>query len=416
MKRALVGLTLLCAFGLWAFGIESISGDWSFTFRVLPAVGARSSVLNLKTTINGWTITSKTTFGDTDQSTPPIEFGFTEQAFGIKGAFGPFTIDAGMAFNAGVTKIRCWQCVGGEWIYTDYSVTPPEYKSAYLKTSLDFAGLKIGLAVDHWAYPYECPWVCAQTLSHTLFTFTVGVPPVDLKVMFEDCCPGITFKEFVLTMSDVGLCCGITYDFELSFLKSGFNYALFSVDNLFPLCCGISFGAEVKFTVKEKIVSLKPKFAGLGEACITVYGDAITDANAWLGIKIYGWKISCTLGDCNTLEIGTAIAKPPVDPGTCEYPSWYTPFYYYGNEYVKLTFCGAGCCGGKYTVTVTAWFERDQGPDTLAPAGGLFDLTSLRASATIPVMSNLSITASLVLPMQPGVVSPTLDLGWKFTF
>jgi hypothetical protein len=419
MKWALAVVAVLFTVGVLGFSqITGITGDWSFTFRVLPGVGARSSVLNLKTTINGWEITSKTTFGDTNQSTTAVEFGFTEQAFGIKGAFGPFTIDAGMAFNAGVTVIRCYECEDGELTYTDYTVTPPAYKSAYLKTSLDFAGLNIGLDVKHWAYPYECPWPCGtQTGSHMLYTLTMGISPVNISVTMEDCCTGITFGKMLLTMSDVGLCCGITYDFELSFTKAGFEYARFNIDNFFDFCCGISFDLEVEFGVNYKTVSLTPKFAGFGQACVTIYADVIGwQQFEFAGLEIYGWTLKCTLGDCNSFEIGTVIATPDIDPKTCDYPAWYLPFYYYGNEYVKITFCGAGCCGGKYTVTVTAWFERDEGPDTLATAGGLFDLSSLRASATIPVMSNLNATISLVLPMQPGTVSPTLDLGWKFTF
>ena len=418
MKRAFAVVVGLCLLGVLGFAIESISGDWSFTFRALgTTVGARSSVLNLKTTINGWEITSKTTFGDTDQSTSAIDFGFTEQAFGIKGAFGPFTIDAGMAFNAGVTVIRCWECVDGDLVYTDYTVTPPDYKSAYLKTSLDFAGVNIGLAVDHFAYPYECPWPCEQTESHMIYTLTLGVSPVDLTVKFEDCCTGIMFKDVTLKMTGVGLCCGITYDMELYFTKAGFEYVDFTITNFFTWCCGISFDLNVEFGVDYKTVSLKPKFAGFAEACITLYADLIGwEQFTFAGLKIYGWKISCTLGDCNSLEIGTVIAEPDVDPETCDYPSWYLPFYYYGNEYIKFSFCGAGCCGGKWTASITAWFERDEGPNTLASAGGLFDLSSLRGSITVPLMANFNLTVSFVLPMQTGVVTPTLDIGFKLTF
>ncbi|MBC7238968.1 MAG: hypothetical protein H5T71_02570, partial [Chloroflexi bacterium] len=259
MKRALAIAVALCTLGIVGFSqITSITGDWSFTLGVLASPAAKSSVLNLKTNIGGWDITSKTSFGDTDQVTTGTQFGFTEQAFGIKGAFGPLTIDGSMAFNAGVTAIRCYECVNGVDVSTDYTVTPPAYKSASVATAFDFAGVNIGLKVQHWAYPYECPWGClaAQTESHMLYTFTLGVDPIDLAVTFEDCCTGIEFGDVTLTMTGVELCCDIKYDMELSFTKAGFDYVSFDVVNFFSWCCGISFDLEVEFGVDYKEVTL----------------------------------------------------------------------------------------------------------------------------------------------------------------
>jgi len=408
MKRALAIVAVLCTVGVLGFSqITGISGDWSFTFRALSTAGARSSVLNLKTTINGWEITSKSTFGDvvdnSDTNDYSVQFGFVEQAFGLKGAFGPFTIDAGMAFNAGQTRYVCWDCVNDTDVATAYDLTPPDYKSAYLSTTLDFAGLAIGFKVEHWAYPYACPWKCdTQTGSYMLYTFTLGVAPVDLDVTFKDCCTGIQFGDFTLTMKDVGLCCGITYDMKLYFTKAGFEYVDFTIENFFQWCCGISFDLDVKFGVDYKEVTLTPKFAGI-EGCVTVWADVGDD----LDLIIYGWKVSCSFGDCGLLEIGhwTGIEPPYKD---CEYPSWYYPFLYYGDEYIKFKFCGAGCCGGQYTVDITAWFNIG--------GTGLFDLSSLRGSASIPIMSNLTGKISFAIPLTPGQVSPTLDLGWTFTF
>jgi hypothetical protein len=60
-------------------------------------------------------------------------------------------------------------------------------------------------------------------------------------------------------------------------------------------------------TTNAKEVSTGLKFAGFGDACFTVYGDAIKTGNAWTGIDIYGWKIKCSLGDCNYVEFLTAL-------------------------------------------------------------------------------------------------------------
>ncbi|MBC7093127.1 hypothetical protein H5T53_03860 [Candidatus Bipolaricaulota bacterium] len=425
MKRALAIGLVLCMFGVMgAAQLTSLTGDWSLTFRVLPGVELRSSVLNLKTTLNGWTITSKSTFGDTDQVASGTQIGFTEQAFGLSGVFGPFSITSNVAFNAGVTKVRCWECDGaGNWVPTDYVVIPPAYKSADFATSLDFAGIKLDLKVAHWAYPYKCPWPCTQTGSYMLYTVGLTVPPATLEVTFEDCCTGIMFGSATLTLTDVGLCCGITYDFELYFTKEkGVEYFLFEIADLFDFCCGISFDLSVEFGVDYKIVTLTPKFAGFGEGCVTIYADVIGwQQFQFAGLEIYGFKLNCPLGDCSFIEFMTVLAEPPVDDATCSQPSWYEGAGFRTNEYeyIKAKFCGPGCCGGTYSVTATAYFAK---PGTIQ--GGLFDLSRLMFSASIPVMSNLSFSITAGLPMDPDVVVASglsagqflLDLGWKFTF
>jgi hypothetical protein len=426
--------------------------------------------------INGWTITSKSVFGATDPYWG-TGFGFVEQDFGLKGAFGPFTIDAGMAFNAGYEKWYCEYCVydpienTGELKYVYKSVSAPEYMNAFLKTTLDFAGLSFNLSVEHWLYPYGCgtlmcEWQTPSGQAQMLYTLGMTVAPVSIEARFIDCCTGIMFGDAFLRMKDVGLCCGITYDTELHFTKQGFDYVWFAVKNFFPLCCGITFDLNVKFTTTAKEISLIPRFPGI-EACATVYAD-VTNISPF-GFDIYGFKISCDLSDCYKLTFLTVLKEPPEDPTTCYQPDWFygvfyrsyscrtsstqptSPLYpwpvnYCRNwnefEYWQFDFCGAGCCGGQFKGYLRFYFGNPEAylrtgtsPNyvytKVADLNTLFGLTRIRGYLSVPVMSNLTVTGTWTwtlptprvttnetpprtLPAIAGAL--TFDIGWKLTF
>jgi len=52
---------------------------------------------------------------------------------------------------------------------------------------------------------------------------------------------------------------------------------------------------------------------------------------------------------------------------------------------VKLGFCGPACCGGSWTLTVTAFF---------GPSGGIFDITRIWVDIWVPIFSNLTIVTN----------------------
>jgi len=394
MKRALAVCTVLAVLGFGAFGIGTFSGKWETKIILLPAsnLGLDYTTLTINYSDFGWTFTSISKFDST---------GFVYEKLGFTGPVGPITIKGNMWFDP----------------------TAPAYEAADLTTSLDFAGVTFGLTVRHWAASYAGnffsnsdstkPWYpdtvpCSGTYSNGLqYIITAKVSPLSLKVRFVDCCSGTTLQDLSVTLSGLGLCCGITYDASLYFTKAGFQYVQFTAYNVIQLCCGISFDVRVRFGTSYKYVYIKPKFAGFGEACFTVYGDAdfggLTggtwnqvggNAIEWAGIKIYGWAIECKIADCNSLKIVTALD-----------PAWYNDnvedvFKQNEFEYVKLSFCGAGCCGGQYTVGLSVFFQQ---------SGSLFGITRIGADMSIPVMSNLTVNVSFDS-------SVSLKVGWTFTF
>ena len=372
MKRALVVCTVLAVLGFSAFGIGTFSGKWEATIKLLPAPTAlTANKLTLNYTDFGWTFTGVLSLLGAPTDTFDIS---------AKGAFGPFSIDGTMKF--------------------DFT---PAYKGTKLVTSLDFAGLGLSFEAYHGA-AYVTDVGCQTPAQSLKYVLKGKVDPISVTLTFRDCCTGTEFYSALITLKGIGLCCGISLDAELSFTKAeGFKYLSFSGIEI-PLCCGVSLTTTVTFTVDAKTVETGLKFAGIGDACFTVYGDAIPTATGfgWDGIDIYGWKIKCTLGDCNYVEFLTAL-----DPSAIEDilgDIFYDPCGEY--EYVKMGFCGAGCCGGKYTVDLSIYFGSN---------GGIFDITRLVYSVRIPIMTNFTLTFSGTAAAA-ACATNSFSFGWTFTF
>jgi hypothetical protein len=274
----------------------------------------------------------------------------------------------------------------------------PAYLGAKLVTSLDFAGLSLSFVAVHgeeYVGPGADYYTGCQTPSESLtYVLTAKVDPIGVELWFRDCSTGTEFYSADITLKGISLCCGISLDAELIFTKAaGFESLSFSGIEI-PLCCGVSLTAGVTFTTSGKELSTGFKWGGVADTCFTVYGDALGSYNAWYGIEIYGWKIRCSLGDCNYVEFLTAL-----DP---DYFISNNIVDFQGNEfeYMKLGFCGAGCCGGKYTVDLAVYFQ---------PSGSLFGITRLGANMSIPIMSNFTVNVSFATPNS-------LSVGWVFTF
>jgi hypothetical protein len=388
MKRA---LALLAVFGVLAFGaapFPGFSGKWDMSVCLLPSPITLTSALTLTTNVAGFDVSGYFRF---------TGGGIDRVSFSTSGALGPFSLKSGMYFKPSV----------------------PEYMGSYLSTSLDFAGLGIALDVYHWDTDYNACFfdgTCWPSLKWLdgdkpctapggfgmAYVLSTKVDPLAVKIIFADCCEGIEFYKSIITLKGLGICCGVSLDAELSFLKEkGFDYLKLSGIEI-PLCCGVSLTATVTFTVDAKVVETGLKFAGIGDACFTVYGDAIKSGNAWTGIDIYGWKIKCALGDCNYVEFLTALNVDAIENilgdiflAACgEY------------EYVKMGFCGAGCCGGKYTVDLSIYFGSN---------GGIFDITRLVYSVKIPIMSNFTLNISGTAAAATCATN-SFCFGWTFTF
>lgn len=237
------------------------------------------------------------------------------------------------------------------------------------------------------------------------YTFTAELDPLALKVVFVDYCSGIQFSQATVSLTGLGLCCGITLDAELGFSKAGFQYLSFSGINI-PLCCGISLDVGIRYGVDGKNVTGTPKFAGIVEGCLTVWGEPqVAGVGMWTGLSIDGFRISCTIADCNYLEYVHAF-RPTATSIPKEIRSKFLAAC--GEyEYLELGFCGPGCCGGDYQFTLRALWG------TANP--GLLGLTRFVGSAEVPILANLTVNLTFEAPVA-SCATQRFALGWTFTF
>ncbi|MCX7750331.1 MAG: hypothetical protein N2320_02005 [Candidatus Bipolaricaulota bacterium] len=387
MKRALAIAVALCTLGFAGFSQIAIKGSWTASVCLVPST-TLTSTLNLTYTVAGFDITSITGFGAA---------GITSQRFTFKGVFGPFSAS------------------GNVW----FQPSPAAYLAADAVTSFDFGGIAIGATVRHWTpgnfrttewAPDSDP--CAtQTppgVGYLQYIFTGTISPLSIRARFADCCTGASFQDLRISLTGVDLCCGIKYNAVVDFTKAGFQSLTLSGINI-PLCCGVSFDLSITYSVAAKSVTFTPKFAGIAEACFTVWGGPVSGAttNIWEGLRIDGFRIRCTIADCNYLEYVHAFA-----PTAGTIPSAIRAKFLAAcqeNEYLELGFCGAGCCGGKYEVSLRILWS------TTLTNPGLFGVTRFVGSAKIPVMANFTLNLDFVMPAA-ACASASFCFGWTFTF
>ncbi|RLE29998.1 hypothetical protein DRJ54_03625 [Candidatus Acetothermia bacterium] len=388
MKRALAIFAALSLFG-FAGMAQMFTGTWEGCIDILPDVGFGSTTLTITYDMAGWAITSITGFTSS---------GYTQQDFEVEGALGALSISGKMGFDP--------QAI--------------EYEYSDLSAAMDFAGISFDLGIFHGIYPYGESYfnkyyypytfagvyndLCDDTVQTDdvlmFYTLEVSADPVSATIHLGDCCTGIQLYDLSVSLSGLSLCCGVTYDFSFAFSKhDGFEYAMFSLNDVFPICCGISFDIAVKFTTEGKTISLTPKFAGFGEACFELYADIESEggnnADLYLNaIRIDGWKIYCELADCNWLEIVSFLSPDKAtDYGIYDFVD--DEF-----EYIKLGFCGPTCCGGQYNVSLAVYFTDDT---------ALFGISRIGAEVTWPLAENFNITLTFDS-------DDNLSLCWEFSF
>lgn len=388
--KARLWLSLLVCVSAIGAGQFTLSGSWSATVNLLPTASL-DNALTLKAGLNGWTVGGTAEWLGAD--------GYVWQTFTAEGQFGAFDVS--------------WTSLFGP--------LAPAYLYSLGKVGLSLAGLDFIIYTAHVG-----PTVPGHFLGGpsggmvAVATADLGGMPLTLEVGFGarltpftitytgvgtytktypvDPFPGgLQFTYLALEVEKVPLCCGVTIDSKFSFTKGGFESIAFTLRSI-PLCCGISFDTAVTFTTTAKRVELVPRWGGI-EGCLSVYGDARFVGNTWQGIEIYGFKVRCALAECNYLEVLTAfnvaMIEQILDEDIFQGPEF---------EYLRFGFCGPGCCGGKYNLTLTAYFQ---------PMGSLFGLRRFAAEAKVPLMANF--TLNLNLGVTVGGPS-SLALGWTFTF
>lgn len=405
-----LGIALVCAAVMCLPSVGQLSGQWEASLLILPSppgVTLETCVLTLAYEVaSGWQISSTSTFGT---------LGLTAQAFGVAGEFGPLSLTGGIDFNpqdtSAVTVTYPTGCIPPDELV---SLTAPAYKSAWFMTKLSFFGASLGFRLNHWAYPYtkdptdpqdveDYAWPCCppQTDTYTLLSLIVQAPPATLTARFSDCCTGISFTDVRLTLSGASFCCGITHHIEVYFTKFGFGYLKFTVD--LPICCGIFLEASITYTVDSKSLFVKPKWLGGGQACFELYGDVLWDPVMLTieGLAIYGYKLRCDFSPCSYVEFLTALDVSKVEEILGDEDLFQDDEF----EYVKLGFCGPGCCGGMYTVDIALYFQ---------PSGSLFGFTRFGARFGAPLLANFTLYLSFGIS---AIGDPTtLSVGWVFSF
>ncbi|MCX7750720.1 MAG: hypothetical protein N2320_04130, partial [Candidatus Bipolaricaulota bacterium] len=411
MNRLGIALVCLATVTLPSWAQITLSGSWEMSLALLPSTALEKAVLTLSMGFSGWTVSSVSTFNNS---------GFAHQEFQLKGTFGFFSVSGAMAFNPTNSSTVTVQFPPGCTPQTaSFTLNPPEYSWAWIKPEFSFAGVTFSAMVEHWLYPYIPPyapeatlncnpnitgeicWPCCESTSYMRYTLMAAVPPISFTGRFEDCCTGIVFKDFSIKLTNVSLCCGVAYNAELYFTKAGFQYVKFTGLNLLGICCGFSLDISATFTAGGKEVTVTPKWQGLGDVCVQVFGDVLMNGYTFSGLAIYGYRIKCTLGDCNFIEFLTVVDLSNIDEVERIVGDIFT-----GDEYELIRFglCGQGCCGGKYHVRVDVYF---------AQSGSLFDISRALVRTEIPLLANLVFTGSFGLP---ALGAPTLSVGMIFKF
>ncbi len=391
MKRALAIAVALCTLGVAGFSQLVFKGSWTATYCPLPVqTPTLTSTLSLTYTVGGFDITGAFEFGLT---------GLTAVDFTTRGAFGPFTVSGKMNFDP----------------------TVPAYRRSQLVSGFDFGGVAVGLTVNHWldgswdaAYfglTGADPCLDVVVGGNLQYVFTAAIAPVSLRVRFLDCSLGTAFQDLRIIVTPIDLCCGIKLTGTFMFTKAGFDSLGLTGINI-PLCCGVSFDIGITYTTTAKTLTVTPRFAGIGDACFTVWAaPTVAGTYIWDGIRVDGFRLRCTIGDCNYVEwvnvfnFGTGTAVPAAIRGLFNRAGACREFEYFG-----LGFCGPGCCGGRYTVDLRFFYGEDGTPD------GIFGITKFTGAVKLPIMTTFTLDLSFSIPTVAACGTPSFCLGWTFTF
>lgn len=382
-------LFLLPVFGLG----QVLSGTWDLQLDILPSVSFVSTSLQLDYSVSGWTIDSTSDFYGTD--------GWVWQGFGLHGSLAPGEMEWEFLFGP----------LAPAFLYSQGKVSLPEsgvtLYSGYVGPNVPgyaFTGGPSGGLVAVIEREVEGTELTAEVgFGARLRPFKITYSGIGTYERTYDVDPfpgGFKFTYAELSAEGIPFCCGMTIDGSLSFTKEeGFEYLKLVVHDLVRPCCDISVDASVTLATDSKEISVEPRWKGI-EGCLTVYGDVQYTGGKLEGLELYGWKAVCRFGDCNSLELLTALDAAKIEEILAEDIFQADEF-----EYIKLSICGPGCCGGDYSLGITAYFR--------GTVGSLLGISRVLIDASVPLMEDLLLNGSLEIAVPGG---PSLSLGWEFTF
>lgn len=399
---------------------DGLHGEWSATFSLLPDVGLEATSLTLGYELGSWSVSGTAQFLGTD--------GYVWQSFGLAGPLGFADFEWEVLFGPlAPVFLYTWGSLGMQFFGLDltlasalvgpdvpgyfFSGGPSGGVVAVLESQI--GGMSLRSATGFGARLLDVDQGDSFSIVYIGdATYTWGFP-------IDPFPGGSAFSYQELSLTGVPVCCDITCDFELSFLKEGFDYFEFYCANLFGLFDVVTFDVSFRYGVDYKTVAVTPKFPEFGlVGCVEMFGDVLWDqeeepapGDVYIsGLRIDGFSIRCEIADCNWVEFATFLSPQHApasfgftQPDAAAFGDWWE------FEYLKLNFCGPGCCGGQYEFGITVYFHNQQGDvDTL------FALSRLLSTVSVPVMQNLNVTASIVNDLVNGVHS--LSFGWVFTF
>ena len=391
-------------------GLGQITGNWSVEFSLLPVVSFTSSVLDLSySPVEQWTLTSQSDVLGSD--------GWIWQEFGVQGSFQPVDLEMTVLFGPKVptflyTLAEAHAQFSGLDL-TAYSAYVGPTVPGYAFTGGPSGGMVLELATELEEISLTATLGVGARLEDLVITYT-GVGTYTKTYPVDPFPGGLRFTYIKIDAEGIPFCCGITLDTSFVFTKEeGFESLELTAENLFQLCCDISIDASLAFTTDSKTVEVRPHWKGI-EGCVSVYEDVVYDQGTIDGFELYGWKVRCDFSECNSLEVLTALnpdvfylskagellVNPQPVPVGAEHLFKGGEF-----EYVKISTCGAGCCGGDWLLDITVYFKET--------SGTLFGISRFLVESSIPVMSNLDFTSTLEIAVPGG---PSLDVGWELRF
>ena len=215
-------------------------------------------------------------------------------------------------------------------------------------------------------------------------TSTVGCPVIGKKgtfTMAEDC--DVSFTEEYLTIEDVSFAC-MTLDMALKVSCTGFDYFKVILGDI-SFLPWLNLTAGITFTTTSKDFVLCGTIAAVGDVCFSV--DAAIDSpgdGSITSISIYGISVSYEFSDCLKFTSDTSFnttkhsIKSPIYGGSSIW-SYYpavvcsndtvTDYYkiqcvdserYVFWEKFGVEFCGPGCCGGQWELSVDNYFGKKE--------------------------------------------------------
>ena len=390
-RLGLVVLLSLIAFPSLAQGL---SGSWTAEVTILPSVGFSSSTLSLSGELSGWTISGTGYWLGTD--------GWVWQELGVKGnlldmADLEWTLLFGPLAPAFLYSLGTVEFSYENTNFTVYVATVGPNVPGYFFSGGPSGGMVILAETEFDGIGFASETGFGARLSQFTITYT-GANTYTKTYPVDPFPGGLQFTYQQLSLSGITLCCGISLEASLAFTKeAGFDHLTITAYDLISPCCGISIGLSVTFYPDAKELSLLPSWEGI-EGCFTLYGDVNTREGLIEGIEIHGFKLACEFGDCNRVEILTALSVAEVEGVVGD--------VFQGDEfeYIKLSFCGPACCGGSYTLEAAAYFQE---------SGPLFGLSRLTVEASFPLAENAALSLSFSAPTGG---DPSLSLGWSISF